>query len=126
MARLIVDASVALRWFLEDERTAEADALLDRVLAGQDEVVAPPLLRGECFNALTRIVIREPPSPAPVHGLRYGLPDAGGDARRSALDWRRSLLSCIAASAFFAAPSTFGSDALASHMRVAYECASAG
>jgi len=58
--RLVVDASIVLRWFLEDERTTEADVLLDSVLAGHDEALVPPHLRTECFSALTRIVLREP------------------------------------------------------------------
>ncbi|MBI4312158.1 MAG: type II toxin-antitoxin system VapC family toxin [Chloroflexi bacterium] len=58
--RLVVDASIVLRWFLEDERTTEADDLLDSILAGQNEALAPPHLRAECFSAMTRIILQEP------------------------------------------------------------------
>lgn len=57
--RLVVDASIVLRWVLEDERSVEADALLDRILLGQDEAVIPPHARAECYSGLTRIVFRE-------------------------------------------------------------------
>ncbi len=58
--RLVVDASIILRWCLEDERTPETDALLYRVATGLDEAVVPSHARAECFSGLTRVVLREP------------------------------------------------------------------
>ena len=44
---LVVDASVALKWFLPEELEDEADAL-----AGRDDLVAPDLIFSEIGNAL--------------------------------------------------------------------------
>lgn len=44
---IIVDASVALKWVVEEEGSNEAQAL-----PGQDDLAAPQLLLLECANAL--------------------------------------------------------------------------
>jgi predicted nucleic acid-binding protein len=49
---IIVDASVALKWVLDED-----DSLLARALAGRD-LVAPDLLWSECANGLWRWVRR--------------------------------------------------------------------
>jgi hypothetical protein len=42
--RLVIDASVALKWRLRDEEaTSQADALLDDFLAGKLELLTPTL-----------------------------------------------------------------------------------
>ena len=46
----VIDASVALSWFLEDERSDERDALLDQVAISGATV--PGLWRLEVANAL--------------------------------------------------------------------------
>ena len=47
---LVIDSSLTLTWFFEDERTTTTMALLDRVQ--QSGAVAPPLWRLEVANAL--------------------------------------------------------------------------
>ena len=53
MTALVVDASVALKWMVEEEGSAAAAALLDRPLH------APDLLVPECVNALWKKVRRD-------------------------------------------------------------------
>ncbi len=51
--RLVVDASVALKWVLRDEEaTLQADALLNDLLAGRVSLFAPSLFDYEITNAL--------------------------------------------------------------------------
>lgn len=50
---LVVDASVALKWVLIEEKRKEALELLT-----EDELIAPDLLHIECANALTMRVRR--------------------------------------------------------------------
>jgi predicted nucleic acid-binding protein len=45
---LIVDASVALKWFADEENSVHAEALL----TGDDELVAPDLILAEVGNAM--------------------------------------------------------------------------
>ena len=53
MKRVVVDASVVLKWFLPDEEDAErALALLRRFVAGRLDLVAPSLLDYEVVNSL--------------------------------------------------------------------------
>lgn len=44
---VVIDASVALKWFVEEEGTSQAAALL----AGQDMLIAPDLIVAEVANA---------------------------------------------------------------------------
>ena len=53
---IVLDASLALSWYFEDERTAAADRLLDRV-AGAGAVV-PGLWRLEVANGLQMAIRR--------------------------------------------------------------------
>ena len=58
--RIVVDASVALKWRLKDEEaTAQADALLDDFLSGSLALLAPTLFDYEIANALYVAVIRD-------------------------------------------------------------------
>lgn len=50
--RLVVDASVAVKWLVEEEHSEVADRLLD----GSHELIAPRLLVSEVGNALWRMV----------------------------------------------------------------------
>ena len=50
--RLVVDASVAVKWLVEEEYSEIADTLLD----GSHELIAPRLLVSEVGNALWRMV----------------------------------------------------------------------
>jgi len=51
----VLDNSVAVAWFIEDEADAAVDAILDRMEAGEDAVV-PGLWPAELLNALGNAV----------------------------------------------------------------------
>jgi len=53
---VVIDSSMTLAWFFEDERSAAADAVLSRVAASG--AVAPSLWRLEVANALQMAVRR--------------------------------------------------------------------
>jgi predicted nucleic acid-binding protein len=53
---LVVDASLALSWYFEDERTPAADALLDRVV--DQGATVPGLWRLEIANGLRTAIRR--------------------------------------------------------------------
>ena len=55
---VVVDASVALKWVLEEELTGEALALRTRWIESEELTVAPPIFRSEVTNALHRAVRR--------------------------------------------------------------------
>jgi predicted nucleic acid-binding protein len=58
--RLVIDASVALKWRLRDEEaTSQADALLEDSLAGKLELLTPTLFDYEIANALRVAVTRQ-------------------------------------------------------------------
>jgi len=52
MSKVVVDASIALRWVLRDEKEAHVDALLEKWAATLTEMLAPPLFPAEVTNAL--------------------------------------------------------------------------
>lgn len=53
MNRLVLDASVALKWFLGDEKYGDqALGLLDRFVRGELDLVAPSLMVYEIINGL--------------------------------------------------------------------------
>ena len=53
MKRLVIDASVALKWFLRDEKYGNrAMGLLDRFVRGELELAAPSLMFYEVINGL--------------------------------------------------------------------------
>jgi predicted nucleic acid-binding protein len=54
---LVLDPSLALSWYFEDERTAEADAVLDRVV--EEGAVVPALWRLEIANGLQMALRRK-------------------------------------------------------------------
>jgi predicted nucleic acid-binding protein len=49
---ICVDASVAVKWILEEERSDQADALYDATVDAGEPIVAPPLLPLEVTNIL--------------------------------------------------------------------------
>lgn len=55
---IVVDASLALKWVLEEDGTDEALALWDRWQAAGERVVAPPIFRAEVANTLRQVVRR--------------------------------------------------------------------
>ncbi len=54
---LVLDPSLALSWYFEDERTAEADALLDQVV--DRGAVVPSLWRLEVANGFQTAIRRK-------------------------------------------------------------------
>lgn len=53
MNRIVIDASVALKWFLRDEKYGDlALSLLDRFVRGEIELSAPSLMVYEVINGL--------------------------------------------------------------------------
>ncbi len=59
MSKVVVDASVALRWVLRDEKEAQVDALLEQWVATFTEMLAPPLFPAEITNVLYLSVKRK-------------------------------------------------------------------
>ncbi len=55
---VVVDASVALKWVLEEELTGEALALRMRWVGSEELTIAPPIFRSEVTNVLHRAVRR--------------------------------------------------------------------
>lgn len=51
----VLDASIALKWFVEDEMVPAADHLLERVI--EEGAVVPALFRWEAQSVLTRAVL---------------------------------------------------------------------
>lgn len=59
MSKVVVDASIALRWVLRDEKEAHVDAVLENWAATLTEMLAPPLFPAEITNALYLAVRRD-------------------------------------------------------------------
>ena len=55
---VVVDASLALKWVLQEEHTEEALSLWDIWQAAAEVVIAPPIFRSEVTNALHQYVRR--------------------------------------------------------------------
>jgi predicted nucleic acid-binding protein len=51
----VVDASVALRWFIKEESHAHADAILERIVSEPRRFAVPELFSFEVFAALHRL-----------------------------------------------------------------------
>ncbi len=56
---VVVDASVALKWVLQEEYTDEALALRSRWQDAAELIIAPPIFRSEVTNVLHRRARRE-------------------------------------------------------------------
>ena len=54
---LVIDSSITLAWYFEDERTEASDAVLQRVV--EEGAVVPPLWRFEVANGLQMAVRRK-------------------------------------------------------------------
>ena len=50
----VIDAGVAVKWFIPEEDSAIAHRLLTRYLQGLDTAIAPDLLISECGNVFWR------------------------------------------------------------------------
>lgn len=98
---LIVDASVAVKWFAEEPHSDKAEA----VLAGADDLIAPELILAELGNALRKkavqdILTREQAinaiREAPSFFVRlYPLPDLALRATEIAFDLRHPIYDCF-------------------------------
>ncbi len=51
----VIDASVALRWLLEDERDRHAEAVLERMLGSPERFAVPELFCHEVYAVLCRV-----------------------------------------------------------------------
>lgn len=63
----VVDASVALRWFLTEERHPHADAVLERMTAEPERFAVPELFGFEVLSVLARV------HPEPAVALHDGV-----------------------------------------------------
>lgn len=68
---LVVDASVAIKWMMEEEQSDAAAAVL-----GKDSLVAPELIFAEVANALWRHVVLKHAATPDVSAALAGLADA--------------------------------------------------
>jgi len=60
MVEYVIDASVAIKWYFDDEKYAQsAERLLLKFGMGEIELVAPALLGYEVMNAFRTAVLRE-------------------------------------------------------------------
>ena len=69
MKRLVVDASVAIKWFVDEIHAEPARRLQDE----KYELLAPDLLWAECGNILWKKVIRQELTPNEARSIRGGL-----------------------------------------------------
>lgn len=49
---IVIDASVVIKWFKPDEKSSQADFILEEHVAGRESIFAPTLLLYEFMNAL--------------------------------------------------------------------------
>ncbi len=99
--RLVVDASVAVKWFVEEEGSDAADRLLD----GSHDLFAPRLLASEVGNALWRKVHRGEIERSRAGALAAAIPDMAvswasdegisSDAVRLSLALDRPVYDCL-------------------------------
>ena len=95
--RWVVDASVALKWYLQDEDHIEEAALLyEAFAAGSAELVAPHYIRYEVMNALEVARLQGRISAEEVHealtsflGTRIHIDEDSPDLLRGAVDTTR-------------------------------------
>lgn len=52
MSMLVVDASIAVKWFKPDEKSSRADFFLEEHVAGRENIFVPVLMLYEVANAL--------------------------------------------------------------------------
>ena len=101
MMRLVVDASVAVKWLVEEEHSAAADMLLE----GDHELHAPHLMASEIGNALWRKARVGEMEPSEVASLTASIPAMSvnweqdeaicSEAVRLALDLDRPVYDCV-------------------------------
>ena len=99
--RLVIDASVAVKWLVEEEHSAAADMLLE----GDHELHAPHLMASEVGNALWRKARVGEMEPSRVAALTSAIPEMAvrwaddqsvcSEAVRLALDLDRPVYDCV-------------------------------
>ena len=99
--RLVVDASVAVKWFVEEEGSDAADRLLD----GSHDLFAPRLMASEVGNALWRKVHKGEIERSRAGALATAIPDMAvswasdegisSDAVRLSLALDRPVYDCL-------------------------------
>jgi len=52
MQEVVVDASVIVKWFVEEENSDKAIKVRDRYIVGEIRIIAPEILQFEVINAL--------------------------------------------------------------------------
>jgi predicted nucleic acid-binding protein len=63
----VIDASVALRWYIEDEKNANADAIHKRLIEDPESFAVPELFGYEVFSVLSRV------HPDPLRTFQEGI-----------------------------------------------------
>jgi len=63
----VIDASVALRWYIEDERHDNADAVLQRLISKPEIFAVPELFSYETYSILFRL------HPRPLQAYEQGI-----------------------------------------------------
>lgn len=58
MSLYVLDAGVAVKWFIQETDTASARKLLHRYVRGDDQLIAPDLLIPECGNVFWKRATR--------------------------------------------------------------------
>jgi predicted nucleic acid-binding protein len=67
--RVVVDASVALKWYFDEAGSAAADRLLEAGIEGERELLAPDLVAAEFANVLWKKVRRGECEPDEARGI---------------------------------------------------------
>ena len=57
--QVVVDASVVIKWFVREEHTDRALALVDRAAGGEVELSIPDFCLAECSNVIWRLVTKQ-------------------------------------------------------------------
>ena len=88
--RIIIDANVVVKWFIEEKDSNYALILRDKFINGEIELWAPPLLKFEVLNALkySKLFNQEELNEVGVSLENYGIIiDAiNGDVRKKMVD----------------------------------------
>jgi predicted nucleic acid-binding protein len=58
MSKLVVDSSVAIKWFVDEDDSDQAHMLLDRIAAGDYTLIVPELIYAEVGNIIWKKVMR--------------------------------------------------------------------
>ncbi|HEY0069781.1 MAG TPA: type II toxin-antitoxin system VapC family toxin [Chloroflexia bacterium] len=58
MSKLVVDSSVAIKWFVDEDDSDQAQMLLDQIGAGDYTLIVPELIYAEVGNIIWKKVMR--------------------------------------------------------------------